>query len=149
VVSKRVLVWAASLVLVLGLGGSAWVQEPASQEYEPGKRGGPARAEAIAVGYLRTLWAAQQDYRKKNQRYARTLRELVGRGSFTRRMAQSDRGDYTVQLRSDGERYSAELVPKQYDGDHPAFYMDQSGVVRSQEGRRATAESPQLRKASR
>jgi hypothetical protein len=110
---------------------------------------GAARVLAGARGYLRTLWVAQREYKKKNGQYATSLAALVGKASFTRRMAQPDRGEYKVRFHSDGMAYSAELLPKAFDPQHPAFYMDDSGVVRSEEGKPATGSSPEVAKSGR
>lgn len=117
-----------------------------SQSTEESPSPARARLELISSGYLRTLWAAQREYQKKNGRYATSLAALVGQGSFTKRMAQPKRGEYTVRFHSDGTSYAAELVPAQFDPEHPAFYIDENGVVRSEQDKPATASSPQVRK---
>jgi len=152
VVSKRVFKSVLAALLMLWLATSAVAQNSPAPTAEPSEANaspGPSRAEIVAKGYLRTLWAAQEDYHKKDGHYATSLRALVGHGSFTKRMAQTDRRDYTVQFRSDGSKYSAELIPKQFDSEHPAFYMDQSGAVRSEQGKEATSESSEVQKSSR
>jgi hypothetical protein len=108
-----------------------------------------SRTRKIATGYLRTLLVAQREYKKKNNAYATSLAALVGKGSFTRRMAQRDRGDYTVGFHSNGEEFSVELVPKVFDPEHPAYYMDESGVIRSEPDKIATASSPEAEETAR
>src|SRR5580692_912251 len=68
----------------------------AQSAYQPKFKGDPARSEseANALGYMRTVIRAQQQYFKKNDKYAPTLAELVHTGSFTRRMTETNRGDY-------------------------------------------------------
>ena len=148
-VSKRVFKPVLAVLLMLWLVAFAAAQnsaQPSQEQSDGNASSGPSRAEIIAAGYLRTLWTAQLDYQKKNDHYATSLGALVGHGSFTKRMAQTDRRDYTVQFRSDGTKYSAELIPKQFDDEHPAFYMDQSGVVRSEADKEATADSAEAQK---
>ncbi len=120
--------------------------EPAPA-YQPKFAGDPAHsdAEAAALGYMRTVVNAQKIYYKRHQVWALTLRDLVGQGSFTRRMENTSRGDYTVQFRSTGKEYSLSLVPRQYDPAHRAFYVDQSGEIRGEADQRATRNSPLLK----
>ena len=109
--------------------------------------GDPARseAEASALGYMRTVVSAQRDYKKKFGHYAGSLYALAGGArSFTKRMARTDRGDYTVHFGGGKGGFSLALTPKQFDSDHRAFYTDSSGVIRYEEEKPATAESPVL-----
>ncbi len=115
--------------------------------YQPKFPGDPAHsdAEAAALGYMRTVVNAQKVFKKRHNAYATSLNALIGEGSFTRRMAKTDRGDYTVHFRSNGKDYSLALAPKQYDAAHRAFYVDQTGVYRAEDNKPATRESPVLR----
>ena len=47
-------------------------------------------------GYMRTVLRAQKQYKKKNDKFATSLSDLVHTGSFTKRMVNPDRGDYSV-----------------------------------------------------
>ncbi len=107
----------------------------------------PARSssEAVALAYIRTTLTAQRLYKKKNGAYATSLQALVNTGSFTRRMARTDRRDYTVSFRGGKERFSIVLNPKVFAPDHRSFYADQTGTIRAEEGKAATAESPPVR----
>src|SRR5580693_1240999 len=86
-----------ALLLVLGT-----LISLAQTAYQPKFKGDPARSEseANALGYMRTVIRAQQQYFKKNNKYASTLADLVHTGSFTRRMTETDRGDYRVSFHS-------------------------------------------------
>ncbi len=112
--------------------------------YQPKFPGDPAHsdAEAAALGYMRTVVNAQKVYHKRHNAYATALNELVGQGSFTRRLVRTDRGDYTVHFRSTGKQYSLSLVPKQFDPTHRAFYVDETGVYRAESDKPADKESP-------
>ena len=105
----------------------------------------PSRSEVVATGYLHTLLTAQREYQKKHDEYATSLRALVGSGSFTRRLAETDRRDYTVQFHSTGKAFSVALVPKQFDADHASFFMDETGVIRTEPDKIATSSSPTVR----
>jgi hypothetical protein len=136
------------LLAVAGMAQTQAGQAPAGAPaaYQPKFRGDPAHsdAEAAALGYMRTVINAQKVYHKRHNAYATTLHELVGQGSFTRRMEKTDRGDYTVHFRSTGKEYSLALVPKQYDAAHRAFYVDETGEFRAEDNKPASKSSPPL-----
>ncbi|MGZ4825884.1 MAG: hypothetical protein ACXVY9_00885 [Terriglobales bacterium] len=115
--------------------------------YTPQFKGDPAHSttEAGALGYMRTAIMAQRLYKKKHNEYATSLQSLVGSGSFTRRMTNTNRGDYTVQFHSTGKEYSLSMVPKQFDNAHRAFFADDSGSIRVEGDKPATASSPKLK----
>ena len=117
--------------------------------YQPKFKGDPARSdsEAAALGYLRTFLRAQRMYKRKNGHYATSLLELVHTGSFTRRMVDTDRGDYTVQFRphKDKDTFEITLIPKQRDSTHRSFFSDQEGIIRADEEKNADQSSPVLK----
>jgi len=117
--------------------------------YQPKFKGDPARSdsEAAALGYMRTFLRAQRLYKRKNSHYATTLMELTKTGSFTRRMASPDRGDYTVKFRAHKEKDTFEVVmaPKQQDTTHRSFFSDEQGKIRVKEQGEANEDSPPLK----
>lgn len=119
----------------------------AQTTYTPQFKGDPAHssAEAGALGYMRTVINAERLYHKKHGAYATSLQELVGHGSFTRRMTHTDRGDYSVRFSSTGKNFSVALVPKQFGADHRAFYSDDTGTIRAEDDKPAGASSPKLK----
>ena len=121
----------------------------AQAAYQPKFKGDPARSdsEAAALGYMRTFLRAQRLYKKKNSHYAASLMELTKTGSFTRRMASPDRGDYSVKFRDHKEKdeFEITMVPKQLDSDHRSFFSDQEGKIRADEQKEANEESPVVR----
>ncbi len=140
--TKRAFLIAISLVL---MGAMASAQAA----YTPKFKGDPARSdsEADALGYMRTFLRAQRIYKKKNGHYADTLMQLTKTGSFTRRMASPDRGDYTVKFRDhkDKDEFEITMVPKQQDPTHRSFFSDQEGKIRVNEQGEATEDSPPLK----
>lgn len=112
-----------------------------------GPTSGPARSpdETVTLGYMRTVVNAQKNYKKKHGEYATSLAALVHSGSFTKRMATTDRGAYTVHLRGKPEAYSLTLTPKQFAPERRAFYVDETGKIRVEENKPASAESPLLK----
>jgi hypothetical protein len=123
---------------------------PPPPDYKPKFKGDPAHsdAEASALGYMRTLVTAEKLYYKKHAKYTKSLQELAASpGSFTRRMANPDRGDYQVDFHpqgKEGQGYTLALTPKTFDAQHRAFFTDDSGVIRVDESKPATEESPKL-----
>jgi len=121
----------------------------AQAAYQPKYKGDPARSdsEALAIAYIKTFLRAQHAYKKKNQHYATSLLELRKTGSFTPRMANPDRGDYTVQFKHHKEKDTFEitLVPKQVAPDHRSFYSDNEGKIRADEQNEANEGSPLLK----
>lgn len=135
---------AVALLLTLALGAAA-----AQTTYQPKFKGDPARSdsEANALGYLRTFLRAQKTYKRKNNHYATSLLDLVHTGTFTRRMATTDQGDYTVKFTAHKEKDTFEMVmiPKQQDATHRSFFSDQEGKIRADEQTVASASSPILK----
>jgi type II secretory pathway pseudopilin PulG len=119
----------------------------AQTAYQPKFKGDPARSEseANALGYMRTVIRAQQHYYKKNDKYAPTLAELVHTGSFTRRMTETNRGDYTVSFHSRKDGYELTLTPKQQDAEHRAFYANEDGVMHADAQKAADENSPAVK----
>jgi hypothetical protein len=117
--------------------------------YQPKFKGDPARSdsEANALGYMRTFLRAQKLYKRKNNHYATSLLQLVHTGTFTRRMAATEQGDYTVKFTPHKEKDTFEIVmiPKQQDSTHRSFFSDQEGKIRADEQSVANASSPILR----
>ncbi len=142
------------LTLAVVLAGSVFMAQqaaPGSSAYQPKFAGDKAHsnAEAGALGYMRTVVAAQKVYKKKHNTYAKSLTDLVGSQSFTKRMTATDRGEYTVNFKAKTEKdktdgYSLALTPKQFDPDHRAFYVDESGVFRGETDKAANSSSPVL-----
>jgi hypothetical protein len=119
----------------------------APSTYTPKFPGDPARSEseANALGYMRTVIRAQKVYDKKNDKYAASLMDLVHTGSFTRRMVNPDRGDYTVDFHSRKDGYELALTPKQLDATHRSFYANEDGFIHADETKPADENSPKIK----
>jgi hypothetical protein len=127
---------------------------PPSGSYQPKFPGDPARSdsEAAALGYMRVVLRAQRLYQKKHDKYADTLADLAGTGSFTKRMASTtDRGDYTASFKlhkekgKDEEGFILTMTPKQMDADHRSFYAEEDGVIHADDQKAADADSPKIK----
>lgn len=119
----------------------------AQATYQPKFKGDPARSEseASALGYMRTVLRAQKEYQKKNAKYAASLADLVHTGSFTRRMVNPERGDYTVGFQSHKDGFQLVMTPKQVDAQHRSFYAEEDGVIHADEEKAADADSPKVK----
>ena len=137
---------ALTLVVAIAAIAVAQIQPP---PYTPRFPGDPAHsnAEAVALGYMRTVANAELLYKKKHGSFATSLHELIGHGSFTRRMATTERGDYTVKFHSTGKNWDLSLVPKTFDPDHRAFYMNETGTIRAEADKPADATSEAVKKS--
>lgn len=126
------------MVLVVGIAAAA--QTP----YQPKFKGDPAKSEseAAALGYMRTVLRAQKIYYKKNNKYAASLADLVHTGSFTKRMVNPDRGDYSVGFRRNKDGFELTMTPKQLDAEHRSFYADEDNQIHADDQGAATDKSP-------
>ena len=134
---KRHIWWAAAIMLVGCLAAAQTI-------YQPKFKGDPARSdsEAAALGYMRTVLRAQKVYKKKNDKFAASLADLVHTGSFTKRMVNPDRGDYSVGFRPNKDGFDLTLTPKQLDAEHRSFYADEDGMIHGDDQAPATDKSP-------
>jgi hypothetical protein len=138
----RTVLWVAAVLLASLL--SAAAQTP----YQPKFPGDPARSEseAVALGYMRTVLRAQHVYEKKNGKFAATLTDLVHTGSFTRRMINPDRGDYTVIFNPNKDGFELTLAPKQpVSPEHRSFYAKDDGIIHADETKIAGQDSPKVK----
>ncbi len=131
----------AMAVFILGVAVSL---AAAQTTYQPKFPGDPARSdsEAAALGYMRTVLRAQHQYEKKNSHFATSLADLVHTGSFTRRMVDPNRGDYTVGFRSHKDGFVLTMTPKQVDAEHRSFYAEDDGKIHADESKAADEDSP-------
>lgn len=115
--------------------------------YTPKFKGDPARsnAEAGALGYMRVVSRAEKQFNKQYGHYALTLDELVHTGSFTKRMVNPDRGEYTASYKGKKDSYILTMTPKAADAQHRSFYTDDDGKIRGEESKPADENSPIVR----
>jgi|SRR5579871_5784226 len=135
--------WDAAALAIAALLLAMLASAQIATEYKPKFPGDPARSdsEAAALGYVRTVLYSERIYHKRHARYAGSLAELVGQGSFTKRMVNPNRGDYSVHYRSKPDSFVLTMEPKQVDATHRSFYADETGKIRGAEDKPATADS--------
>lgn len=134
----RLVQWIAAMALIACLAAGA------QTTYQPKFKGDPAKSdsEAAALGYMRTVLRAQKQYKKKNDKFAASLADLVHTGSFTKRMVNPDRGDYSVGFKPNKDGFDLTLTPKQLDAEHRSFYADEDGVIHGDDQGPANEKSP-------
>ena len=111
--------------------------------YTPKFRGDPAHSdsEAVALAYMRVVMRAEVGFNKHYGHYAMTLRELVHSGTFTLRMVNPDRGDYTVSYKGKKDGFMHTMTPKAPDAQHRWFYAEEDGKIHAEETKPADASS--------
>jgi|SRR5580658_120875 hypothetical protein len=119
-------------------------QTPTAPAYQPKFHGDPARSdsEAAALAYMRVVIRAQHQFNKQYDHFATSLAELVHSGSFTKRMVNPDRGDYTANFQGKKDSFILTMTPKQIDAQHRSFYAEDDGKIHADEEKPADANSP-------
>ncbi len=153
---KRSSMWVV-LTAILLAAGSLFAQEtapsaapapqaPATQvpAYQPKFHGDPARSdsEAAALAYMRVVLRAQRLFNKQYNHFATSLNELVHSGSFTKRMVNPDRGDYTASFKGKKDSFVLTMTPKNMDAQHRSFYAEDDGKIHGDDTKPADASSP-------
>jgi len=112
--------------------------------YTPKYKGDPARSDSefAALSYMRVVIRAQKLFNKQYDHYATSLRELVHTGTFTQRMVNPERGDYTVGFKGKKDGYILTMTPKNLDAQHRSFYATEDGKIHGDESKAADADSP-------
>jgi hypothetical protein len=119
----------------------------AGPTYTPKFKGDPARSdsEANALAYMRVVLRAQKQFNKQYDHFAISLAELVHSGSFTKRMVNPDRGDYTAGFKGKKDSFVLTMTPKFLDAQHRSFYAEDDGKIHADETKAADADSPILK----
>jgi hypothetical protein len=123
---------------------AATTQTPPAPAYTPKFKGDPARSdsEAAALGYMRVVIRANRAFNKQYDHFALTLNELVHSGTFTKRMVNPDRGDYTASYKGKKDSYILTMTPKFQDAQHRSFYAEDDGKIHGDETKAADGDSP-------
>ncbi len=121
----------------------AQAQAPATP-YQPKFSGDPARSdsEAGALAYMRVVLRAQHHFEKQYGHFATSLAELVHTGTFTKRMVDPNRGDYTVGFKGKKDSFILVMTPQHLDAQHRSFYAEDDGKIHGDEEKPAGPDSP-------
>jgi len=117
---------------------------PVEPTYKPKFPGDPARSEseAAALGYMRVVLRAQRQFNKQYDHFATTLGELVHSGTFTKRMVDPHRGDYTASFQGKKDSFVLTMTPRQLDALHRSFYAEDDFKIHADEAKAADENSP-------
>lgn len=117
--------------------------------YKPKFPGDPAHSdsEAAALAYMRVVIRAQKQFNKQYGHYATSLPELVHTGSFTKRMVNPQRGDYTATFKGKKDSYVLTMTPNHMDADHRSFYAEEDGKIHADAENAADEKSPVIARA--
>jgi len=123
-------------------GGTA--PEVAPSTYQPKFPGDPARSdsEAAALAYMRVVLRAQRAFEKQYGHYATNLAELVHSGTFTKRMVDPHRGDYTASFKGTKDKFVLTMTPNHLDAQHRSFYAEEDSKIHADESKAADSDSP-------
>jgi hypothetical protein len=143
----------AVIIAFLLAAGTLWAQDappaplPAEQNapaYTPKFHGDPAHSdsEAAALAYMRVVMRAQMLFNKQYGHYATSLSQLVHTGTFTQRLVNTERGDYTVGFKSKKDNFVLTMTPKNLDAQHRSFYAENDGKIHADETKPADSSSP-------
>jgi len=118
--------------------------QSAAPGYTPKYKGDPARSDSefAALSYMRVVIRAEKLFNKQYNHYATSLRELVHTGTFTQRMVNPERGDYTVGFKGKKDGYVLTMTPKNLDAQHRSFYATEDGKIHGDDSKAADADSP-------
>jgi len=111
--------------------------------YTPKYHGDPARSdsESNALAYMRVVMRAQMLFNKQYGHYATSLTQLVHTGTFTQRMVNPERGDYTVGFKGKKDGFVLALTPRSLDAQHRSFYAEEDGKIHADETNAADGKS--------
>lgn len=144
----------AALILVLVTASTdAFAQETAPEAppstmqapaYTPKYKTDPAHSDSefAALAYMRVVMRAEVGFNKQYGHYATSLSQLVHSGTFTQRMVNPDRGDYTVGYKGKKDGFMLTMTPKMLDAQHRSFYAEDDGKIHADETKAADGDSP-------
>jgi len=118
--------------------------QTSAPSYTPKYHADPARSDSefAALAYMRVVMRAQKGFNKQYGHYANSLAQLVHSGTFTQRMVNPDRGDYTVGYKGKKDSYVLTMTPKLLDAQRRSFYAEDDGKIHADETKAADADSP-------
>jgi hypothetical protein len=134
---------ASTLMMAQGVDSPAQSTPGDAAAYRPKFPGDPARSdsEAAALAYMRVVLRAQHQFEKHYDHFATSLAELVHTGSFTKRMVNPNRGDYTAGFQGKKDSFILTMTPTHLDAQHRSFYAEDDGKIHGDETKAADADS--------
>jgi hypothetical protein len=117
---------------------------PTAPAYTPKYKTDPAHSDSefAALAYMRVVMRAEVGFHKQYGHYATSLSQLVHSGTFTQRMVDPHRGDYTVGYKGKTDSFILTMTPNALDAQHRSFYADDDGKIHADETKAADGDSP-------
>jgi hypothetical protein len=101
--------------------------------------------ESAALDTIAKVNDAESSYFRRNRRYALTFEELVEAHLLNSVPAPVQTGyDFTLRPSADAQTYKLAVNPAASSPTARHFFSDESGTVRAEAGRDATADSPKI-----
>ena len=101
--------------------------------------------ESAALNAIAKINDAESSYFRRNRRYALTFDELVEAHLLNSVPASAQTGyDFTLRPSADAQTYKLAVNPAAPSPTARHFFSDESGTVRAEAGRDATADSPKI-----
>ena len=142
-VKTWILSWTLCLLLGCGNTGTPTMQSKTPSGASTAATKAPD--ERAAVDAISKVNEAQSTYFKLNRRYALTYDELVDAHLLNGEPTTAQTG-YEFKLRpsADAQTYKLTASPASAAPNVRSFFTDQTGVVRAETGKDATADSPKI-----
>jgi hypothetical protein len=136
-------------MFLTGCGGSnstPSMQSTANQASSASQRSaGKAPDESAALDAIAKINDAESNYFRRNRRYALTIDELVDAHLLDSAPASAQTGyDFSLRPSADAQTYTLSVNPTAPTPSARHFFTDNSGAVRAEAGRDATADSPKI-----
>jgi hypothetical protein len=130
-------------LLLLAACGATPVPEQKQEQPAPASQKAPDENAVLAA--ISQITAAQKDFFARNRRYALTYEELM-QGFFLKEEPTIAKTGYDIKLRpsADAARYTVVATPSTPSPATRYFFSDQTGDVRSEQGKDANAQSPKI-----
>jgi len=101
--------------------------------------------EAAAIAALKEINRAQADFIRRTRRYPQSFNELIAEHLLTAEPTEEQTGyKFSLAPSPDAVSYTLKATPTSPGARH--LFTDQTGVIRAEQDKAATAESPALPK---
>jgi hypothetical protein len=122
---------------------SAATPAPQTPTYTPKYHTDPAHSDSEfnALAYMRVVMRAEMLFNRQYGHYATSLTQLIHTGTFTQRMVNPERGDYTVGFKGKKDGFFLTMTPKNLDAQHRSFYAEEDGKIHADESKAADGNS--------
>ena len=99
--------------------------------------------EAAAIAALKEINRAQADFIRRTRRYPQSFNELIAEHLLTAEPTEEQTGyKFSLAPSPDAVSYTLKATPTSTGARH--FFTDQTGVIRAEQDKPATVESPAL-----